>query len=148
MTPSREARPLLETVGKTIVHAGGPGNGQAAKICNNMMLGIQMISVCEAFGLADRLGLDRQKLFEISSTASGQCWSLTTYCPMPRPGPDRPVEPRLRAGIYRGDDAERSQAFPDGRADGRGGDAARGRGTALYSLLNEGQAGIDFSRNN
>ncbi|MGB0844853.1 MAG: 3-hydroxyisobutyrate dehydrogenase [Alphaproteobacteria bacterium] len=85
------ATPYLEIMGKTIVHAGGAGNGQAAKICNNMMLAIQMISVCEGFKLADKLGLDRQKLFDISSTASANCWSLSTYCPVPGPVPTSPA---------------------------------------------------------
>ncbi|MBL8702517.1 MAG: 3-hydroxyisobutyrate dehydrogenase [Alphaproteobacteria bacterium] len=85
------AQPLLERMGKTIVHAGGPGNGQAAKICNNMILGISMIAVGEAFNLAARLGLDAQKLFDISSKSSGQCWSLTSYCPVPGPVPGSPA---------------------------------------------------------
>lgn len=93
------AKPFLDVMGKTIVHAGGAGNGQAAKICNNMMLGIQMLSVCEAFAMADRLGLDRQKLFDISSTASGQCWSLTTYCPVPGPVPASPANRDYQAGF-------------------------------------------------
>jgi 3-hydroxyisobutyrate dehydrogenase len=77
--------PLLSQMGRTIVHAGEAGAGQAAKLCNNMILGITMLAVSEAFVLADRLGLDRQKLFDISATASGQCWSLTSYCPVPGP---------------------------------------------------------------
>jgi 3-hydroxyisobutyrate dehydrogenase len=85
------ARPILQAMGKTLVHTGGPGTGQAAKICNNMLLGISMIGVSEAFALADRLGLDRQKLFDVSSTSSGQCWSLTTYCPVPGPVPTSPA---------------------------------------------------------
>ena len=85
------ARPLLSTMGRTIVHAGPAGAGQAAKICNNMVLGVSMIAVCEAFALADRLGLDRQKLFDIASQSSGQCWSLTNYCPVPGPVPDSPA---------------------------------------------------------
>ena len=85
------AKPVLEKMGKTIVHCGGAGNGQAAKICNNMMLGIQMISVAEAFVLAEKLGLDHQKLFDVSSTASGQCWALTSYCPVPGPVPTSPA---------------------------------------------------------
>lgn len=85
------ARPLLQSMGQTIVHAGGSGAGQAAKICNNMILGISMIAVCEAFALADKLGLDRQKLFDISSKSSGQCWSLTSYCPVPGPVPTSPA---------------------------------------------------------
>src|SRR5215831_3170284 len=75
------AKPILENMGRTIVHAGSAGNGQAAKICNNMILGVSMIAVSEAFLLAEKLGLDHQKLFDISSKSSGQCWSLTTYCP-------------------------------------------------------------------
>ncbi len=81
----------LKVMGKNLVHCGGYGNGQAAKICNNMMLGIQMISVAEAFVLAEKLGLDHQKLFDVASTASGQCWSLTTYCPVPGPVPTSPA---------------------------------------------------------
>ncbi|MEM6847032.1 MAG: 3-hydroxyisobutyrate dehydrogenase [Pseudomonadota bacterium] len=85
------AKPVLDIMGKTIVHAGAAGAGQAAKICNNMVLGISMIAVSEAFNLADALGLDRQKLFDIAATASGQCWSLTTYCPVPGPVPTSPA---------------------------------------------------------
>lgn len=86
-----QAKPILEKMGRNIVHCGGAGNGQAAKICNNMMLGIQMISVAEAFAMAEKLGLDHQKLFDVSSKASGQCWSLTTYCPVPGPVPTSPA---------------------------------------------------------
>lgn len=85
------ADPILAALGKRIVHTGGNGAGQAAKICNNMMLGIQMMSVAEAFALADRLGLERQRLFDVASAASGQCWSLTTYCPVPGPVPTSPA---------------------------------------------------------
>ncbi len=84
------ARPILAAMGRNIVHAGAAGAGQAAKICNNMILGVSMLAVCEAFVLADRLGLAREKLFEVSSTASGQCWSLTSYCPVPGPVPGAP----------------------------------------------------------
>lgn len=78
-----QAEPILKTMGKKIVHAGGAGSGQAAKICNNMLLAISMIGVSEAFNLAAKLGLDSKKFFEISSNASGQCWSMTSYCPVP-----------------------------------------------------------------
>src|ERR1700744_2219968 len=81
-TAFERAKPVLENMGKKIVLAGGAGAGQAAKICNNMLLAISMIGTCEAFVLADKLGLDPQKLFDIASTSSGQCWSLTTYCPV------------------------------------------------------------------
>jgi len=93
------AEPVLAQMGKNIIHAGGPGNGQAAKVCNNMLLGISMIGVSEAFNLADKLGLDRQKLFDISSTASGQCWSLTTYCPVPGPVATSPANNDYKPGF-------------------------------------------------
>jgi 3-hydroxyisobutyrate dehydrogenase len=93
------AQPILEKMGKTIVHAGGAGNGQAAKICNNMVLGISMIAVSEAFVLAEKLGLDHQKLFDISSKSSGQCWSMTTYCPVPGPVPTSPANRDYQAGF-------------------------------------------------
>lgn len=79
----KRALPILACMGKKIVHAGKAGSGQAAKICNNLLLGISMIGVCEAFTLAQKLGLDAQKFFDISSNASGQCWSMTKYCPVP-----------------------------------------------------------------
>lgn len=93
------AKPVLEQVGKTIVHAGPSGSGQAAKICNNMILGISMIAVSEAFVLADKLGLERQKLFDIASKSSGQCWSLTSYCPVPGPVPSSPANRGYAAGF-------------------------------------------------
>jgi 3-hydroxyisobutyrate dehydrogenase len=93
------ARPILDAMGKTIVHAGGSGNGQAAKICNNMILGISMIAVSEAFVLAEKIGLDAQKLFDIASKASGQCWSLTSYCPVPGPVPASPANRDYQAGF-------------------------------------------------
>jgi 3-hydroxyisobutyrate dehydrogenase len=95
----RRARPVLEQMGRTIVHAGGPGNGQAAKICNNMILGASMIVVCEAFLLAEKVGLDAQKLFDIASKSSGQCWSLTSYCPVPGPVPTSPANRDYKAGF-------------------------------------------------
>jgi 3-hydroxyisobutyrate dehydrogenase len=85
------AQPILAAMGVKIVHCGDAGAGQAAKICNNMILGISMIGVSEAFALADRLGLARQALFDVASTSSGQCWSLTSYCPVPGPVPDSPA---------------------------------------------------------
>jgi 3-hydroxyisobutyrate dehydrogenase len=93
------AQSILEKMGKTIVHAGGAGNGQAAKICNNMVLGISMIAVSEAFVLAEKLGLDHQKLFDISSKSSGQCWSMTSYCPVPGPVPASPANRDYQPGF-------------------------------------------------
>ena len=93
------AQPFLAQMGKTIVHAGGPGTGQAAKICNNMILGISMVAVAEGFSLAAKLGLDAQKLFDISSKSSGQCWSMTSYCPVPGPVPNSPANRDYKPGF-------------------------------------------------
>ena len=93
------ARPILEAMGKTVVHAGGSGNGQAAKICNNMILGVSMIAVSEAFLLAEKLGLDAQRLFDVASKSSGQCWSMTSYCPVPGPVPTSPANRDYQAGF-------------------------------------------------
>jgi 3-hydroxyisobutyrate dehydrogenase len=93
------ARPLLDIMGTNVFHAGGAGNGQVAKIANNMLLGISMIGTCEAFNLAERLGLDAQTFFDIASTASGQCWSMTSYCPAPGPVPTAPSNRGFEAGF-------------------------------------------------
>ena len=140
------AEPILSVMGKTIVHAGGPGTGQAAKICNNLLLGISMIGVGEAFALAEKLGLDAQKLFDISSKSSGQCWSLTSYCPVPGPVPASPANrdyaPGFAASMMLKDlmlavDA----AQTSGAALPLGAEAAM-----LYRLFcNAGNEGVDFS---
>ncbi len=93
------AHPLFRIMGQKAVHCGAQGAGQAAKICNNMILGISMIAVCEAIGLADHLGLDRQKLFDVVSTSSGSCWSMNTYAPMPGIGPQSPADNDFRPGF-------------------------------------------------
>ncbi|MDT0575303.1 3-hydroxyisobutyrate dehydrogenase [Croceicoccus sp. F390] len=93
------ARPVLENMGKAVIHAGEAGAGQAAKICNNMLLGIQMLGTCEAFRLAERLGLDPQKFYDIASVSSGQCWSMTSYCPVPGVGPDSPADRDYQGGF-------------------------------------------------
>ncbi|TMK49258.1 MAG: 3-hydroxyisobutyrate dehydrogenase [Alphaproteobacteria bacterium] len=93
------AKPVLEKMGKRIVHCGGGGAGQAAKICNNMILGISMIAVGEAFALAEKLGLSHQALFDVASTSSGQCWALTSYCPVPGPVPTSPANNGYRPGF-------------------------------------------------
>jgi len=141
-----KAKPLFEAMGKTIVHAGGAGNGQAAKICNNMILGVSMIVVSEAFVLAERLGLDHQKLFDIASKSSGQCWSMTSYCPVPGPVPASPANRDYQAGftaammlkdLKLAQDAARSA----GAATPLGAEAA-----ALYDLFcAHGNAAKDFS---
>jgi 3-hydroxyisobutyrate dehydrogenase len=86
-------------MGKRVVHCGPGGAGQAAKICNNMLLGISMIGACESSALAEKLGLDRQKLFDVISTSSGNCWSVSTYCPVPGVGPKSPADNDYRPGF-------------------------------------------------
>jgi 3-hydroxyisobutyrate dehydrogenase len=93
------ATPLLQAMGKRVVHCGGAGVGQAAKICNNMMLGISMIGISEAFVLGEKLGLDNQAFFDVASTASGQCWALTANCPVPGPVPASPANNDYRPGF-------------------------------------------------
>jgi 3-hydroxyisobutyrate dehydrogenase len=92
-------KPILEAMGKKVVNCGAPGGGQAAKICNNMILGISMIGVGEAFVLAEKLGLSHQALFDVASTSSGQCWSLTSYCPVPGPVPTSPSNNQYKPGF-------------------------------------------------
>ncbi|UEM04106.1 3-hydroxyisobutyrate dehydrogenase [Skermanella rosea] len=140
------AEPLLSQMGKAVIHAGGPGTGQAAKICNNMVLGISMIAVGEAFVLAEKLGLDHQKLFDISSKSSGQCWSLTTYCPVPGPVPTSPAnrdyQPGFTAEMMLKDLKLAQQAANNsGAATPLGAEAA-----ALYTVFaNNGNGKLDFS---
>jgi 3-hydroxyisobutyrate dehydrogenase len=141
------AKPILEQMGKTIVHAGGPGNGQAAKICNNMILGISMIATAEAFSLAARLGLDAQKLFDISSKSSGQCWSMTSYCPVPGPVPTSPANRGYKAGFTAAmmlKDLKLAQeaAAAAGAVTPLGAEAAQ-----IYGLFcaQQGNAALDFS---
>jgi 3-hydroxyisobutyrate dehydrogenase len=93
------AKPVLEKMGKRIVHCGGGGAGQAAKICNNMILAVSMIAVGEAFALAEKLGLSHQALFDVVSTSSGQCWALTSYCPVPGPVPTSPANNGYKPGF-------------------------------------------------
>ena len=140
------AESILQKMGKTIVHAGGAGNGQAAKICNNMILGVSMIAVSEAFVLAEKLGLEHQKLFDISSKSSGQCWSLTTYCPVPGPVPTSPANRDYQAGFTAAmmlKDLKLAQeaAKASGAKTDLGADAER-----IYSrYVASGEAGRDFS---
>lgn len=140
------AEPLLSAMGKAVIHAGGPGTGQAAKICNNMVLGISMIATCEAFALAEKLGLDAQKLFDIASRSSGQSWSLTSYCPVPGPVPASPAnrdyQPGFAADMMLKDLKLAQQAAQaSGAATPLGAEAA-----SLYAIFsNAGHGGRDFS---
>jgi 3-hydroxyisobutyrate dehydrogenase len=94
-----KARDYLEKMGKAVIHAGGPSAGQAAKICNNMLLGASMAATCETFVLAEKLGLDPKVFFDIASKASGQCWSMTSYCPVPGVGPETPADRGYEGGF-------------------------------------------------
>jgi len=140
------AKPLLEAMGKKIVHCGGLGAGQAAKICNNMILGATMIVTCEAFALAEKLGLSAQALFDVASTSSGQSWSLTTYCPVPGPAPASPAnrgyKPGFAANLMLKDLRLAQEAAASvGAATPLGAEAAQ-----LYSLfVAAGHGGDDFS---
>ena len=140
------ARPVLETMGKTIVHAGGPGNGQAAKICNNMILGASMIVVSEAFLLAEKLGLDAQKLFDISSKSSGQCWSMTSYCPVPGLVPTSPANRDYKAGFTAAmmlKDLKLAQAAA--RATHATTPLGAGAAAVYERFIESGDSGVDFS---
>ncbi len=139
-------RPILAAMGRTIVHAGPAGNGQAAKICNNMILGVSMLAVCEAFSLAERLGLAAQTLFDISAKSSGQCWALTSYCPVPGPVPASPANrgytPGFTAAMMLKDLRLAQQAAGASAAPTPLGAAAAN----LYQLfVDEGAGGLDFS---
>jgi 3-hydroxyisobutyrate dehydrogenase len=140
------AKPILEKMGKRIVHAGGPGAGQAAKICNNMLLAVSMIGTCEAFVLGEKLGLEHQKLFEIMSAASGQCWSLTTYCPVPGPVPAAPSN-RAYTGGFATSLMLKDLKLAQNAAQGSGATTPLGAEAAqLYSLFAaKGNGTLDFS---
>ena len=140
------ARPILERMGKAVIHAGGPGNGQAAKICNNLMLGISMIGVCEAFALADRLGLPAQTLFDISSKSSGQCWSLTSYCPVPGPVPSSPANRDYRPG-FAAAMMLKDLRLAEAAAASAGATIALGRQAAeiYHEFVGGGHGNLDFS---
>ncbi|MBX4927047.1 3-hydroxyisobutyrate dehydrogenase [Rhizobium binae] len=141
-----KGKPILEAMGKKIVHCGGAGAGQAAKICNNMILGISMVGVCEAFVLAEKLGLSHQALFDVASTSSGQCWSINTYCPVPGPVPTSPANNDYKPGFAAAlmlKDLRLSQeaALASGASTPMGAEAAQ-----LYALFEkQGNGGRDFS---
>ena len=137
------AGPLFDIMGQKSVHCGAAGNGQAAKICNNMILGITMIGTCEAFALADKLGLDRQAMFDVVSTSSGYSWTMNAYCPAPGIGPQSPADndykPGFAADLMLKDLRLSQQAAIDVDADTPMGAAA----TALYQTFVEQEDGAD-----
>jgi 3-hydroxyisobutyrate dehydrogenase len=139
-------KPVLERMGKRVVHCGEAGNGQAAKICNNMILGISMIAVSEAFVLGEKLGLSHQALFDVASASSGQCWSLTSYCPVPGPVPASPAnndyKPGFAAALMLKDLKLAREAAQSVHAD----TALGAQATEIYEhFAQEGHSGADFS---
>lgn len=141
-----QINPVLEVMGKKIVHCGGHGAGQAAKVCNNMLLGISMIGAAEAFVLGERLGLEHQALYDVISSASGQCWAVTTNCPVPGPVPTSPAnrdyQPGFAAALMAKDLGLASSALDNTQTDAKLGSLA----AALYrKFSDEGNAGTDFS---
>ena len=141
------ALPLFDVMGAKAVHCGGAGNGQAAKICNNMILGATMIVTCEAFALADRLGLSRAAMFDVVSTSSGQSWSLTTYCPAPGVGPKSPADNDYQPG-FAADLMLKDLRLAQQAAEAAGADTPLGRAAMdLYRTFVEEEdgKGRDFS---
>jgi 3-hydroxyisobutyrate dehydrogenase len=140
------AEPILSAMGKAVIHAGASGAGQAAKICNNMLLGASMIATCEAFKLAEKLGLDLQTFYDISSKASGQNWSMTSYCPVPGVGPQSPADNDYQGGFASAlmlkDLKLAMEAAASVDADVPMGEKA----AALYEAFEKaGEGGLDFS---
>lgn len=139
------AQPILAAMGKAVIHAGAAGNGQAAKICNNMLLAIHMIGTCEAFAMAEKLGLDAQTFYDISSVSSGQNWSMTSYCPVPGVGPVTPADNGYQGGFAAGlmlkDLKLAMEAAAAAGAKVELGDHAR----AIYEAFAKDNAATDFS---
>ncbi len=136
----------LGPMAKAVIHAGAAGAGQAAKICNNMVLGISMLGVCEAFALAERLGLDPQKFFDIASVSSGQCWSLTSYCPWPGVGPQAPSDRGYEGGFLAGLMLKDLKLAQEAAAAAGAATPMGALAEAQYALLATlGVAGKDFS---
>ncbi len=139
------AQPILAAMGKAVIHAGGPGTGQAAKICNNMLLAIHMIGTCEAFAMAQKLGLDPQTFYDISSVSSGQCWSMTSYCPVPGVGPVTPADNGYQGGFAAGLMLKDLKLAMEA-AGGAGAKVALGEhARAIYEEFAKEHAATDFS---
>lgn len=139
------AKPILEAMGKAVIHAGAAGNGQAAKICNNMLLAIHMIGTCEAFAMAQKLGLDPQTFYDISSVSSGQNWSMTSYCPVPGVGPKTPADNDYQGGFAAGLMLKDLRLAMEA-AEGVGASVALGEhARAIYEAFAKDNAATDFS---
>jgi len=140
------AEAILANMGKTVIHAGASGSGQAAKICNNMILGANMIATCEAFALADKLGLDSRVFFDIASKASGQSWSMTSYCPVPGVGPTTPADNGYQGGFATALMLKDLRLAMAAAADAGANVPMGERAEALYAAFADaGNGGLDFS---
>ena len=140
------AEPLLAKMGKAVIHAGAAGAGQAAKICNNMLLGIHMIGTCEAMAMAQNLGLDPQKFYDIASVSSGQCWSLTSYCPVPGVGPQSPADNDYQPGFAAALMLKDLKLAMEAAATSESKTPMGERAKELYEAFNAaGNGGMDFS---
>jgi len=141
-----EVEAVLAPMARVVIHAGGAGAGQAAKICNNMVLGISMLGVCEAFALAEKLGLDAGRFFDIASKSSGQCWSLTTYCPWPGPVPTAPSNRNYEGGFLSALMLKDLKLAQEAAARSGASTPMGAQAEALYALFdNLGYGGRDFS---
>lgn len=141
-----QAKPILDHMGKNVFHAGEAGNGQVAKVCNNMLLGIHMIGTCEAFNLAEKLGLDAQTFYDISSTASGQNWSMTSYCPAPGPVPSAPSNKDYAPGFAAGMMLKDLRLAQEAASTARVATPLGAQSEALYALMEAaGKDDLDFS---
>ncbi|HWA59722.1 MAG TPA: 3-hydroxyisobutyrate dehydrogenase [Caulobacteraceae bacterium] len=137
---------VLTPMARAVIHAGGAGAGQAAKICNNMLLGVSMLGVCEAFALAEKLGLEAERFFDIASKSSGQCWSLTTYCPWPGPVPTAPSNRNYEGGFLAGLMLKDLKLAQEAAAKAGATTPMGAQAEALYALFDRlGFAGKDFS---
>jgi 3-hydroxyisobutyrate dehydrogenase len=141
-----EVEAAVSPMARVVIYAGGPGAGQAAKICNNMLLGISMLGTCEAFALAEKLGLDAGRFFEIASKSSGQCWSVTTYCPVPGVGPDTPADHGYEGGFATAMMLKDLKLAQAAAAQARASTPMGAQAEALYAMLDGlGYGGKDFS---
>ena len=140
------AKPILSAMGKAVIHAGSDGNGQAAKICNNMLLGATMVATCEAFAMAQKIGLDAQTFYDISSVSSGQSWSMTSYCPVPGVGPQSPADNGYNGGFAVALMLKDLKLALEAAASVNASVPMGAQAESLYQLLaNRGEAGQDFS---
>jgi 3-hydroxyisobutyrate dehydrogenase len=140
------ARPVLEAMGQAVVHAGPSGSGQAAKICNNMLLAASMVATSEAFVLAEKLGLDPKAFYDIASRSSGQCWSMTRYCPVPGVGPESPADREYQGGFATALMLKDLKLAMDAAAASGAQTPMGARAAELYAAFAEaGHAGLDFS---